>query len=63
MTLGFKAFCKGKQPIEIFTAKSVYEAQCMAARLWNMKPSQQYKISIVLCEKDGQPVVHSTTEL
>lgn len=58
MKLGFKAFCHGKQPIEITTAKSVYEAQCMAARLWNMKPSQQHRISVVLCEKDGEQVTH-----
>jgi hypothetical protein len=56
--LGFKAFCTGKRPIEITTASSAYEAQCMAARLWNLKPSQQHKVSVVLCEKDDEQVTH-----
>ena len=60
--LGFKAYCTGKQPIEITTAKSSYEAQCMAATLWNMKPSQRHKITVVLCEKDGQQVTHTAVD-
>jgi hypothetical protein len=62
MQLGYKAFYPGKHPIEITTAKSSYEAQCMAATLWNLKPSQRYKVTVVLCEKDGQQVTHVATE-
>lgn len=58
----YKAFCTGKTPIEIMGAKSSYDAQCRAAVVWNMKPSQRHKITVVLCEKDGQQITHVATE-
>jgi hypothetical protein len=58
----YKAFYKGKQPIEIHTAKTSYEAQCMAATIWNLKPSKRCDVTVVLAEKDGKPVVHVATE-
>lgn len=63
MKLGYKAFYRGKTPIEITQATSSYEAQKLAAEVWNLKPSQRHNVTVVLCEKDGVPVVHSTTEL
>ena len=62
MANNYKAFCTGKHPIEISNAESSYAAQCQAAVLWNMKPSQRYKITVVLCEKDGKQVTHIATE-
>ena len=57
---GYKAFLKGKQPIEVY-ADSSYAAQCQAAVLWNLKPSKRCEITVVLCEKDGQQVTHVAT--
>jgi hypothetical protein len=62
-TLKFKAFFGGKQPIEITTAKSAYEAQCMAATLWNLKPSKRHMVHVVLCEVDGRQIIHSAGSL
>lgn len=63
MSKVFKCFHVKKQPIEIYTANSSYEAQCKAAELWNMKPSKRHEITVMLAEKDGQPVVNSTSGL
>ena len=54
---GYKAFCTGKNPIEVY-ADTSYRAQCQAAVSWNMKPSQRHKITVVLCEKQGEQVTH-----
>lgn len=62
MQLGFIALFNGKK-LEIRDASSLYDAQCKAAALWNVKPSQRYKIAVVLCEKDGQQVTHDTASL
>ena len=59
---GFKAFFKGKTPIEVY-ADSSYAAQCQAAVLWNLKPSKRCEITVVCCEVKGEQVTHSTTEL
>ena len=59
---GFKAFFKGKTPIEVYAASS-YQAQCQAAVLWNLKPSNRCEITVICCEKDGKQVTHSTTDL
>ncbi len=58
---GYKAFYKGKQPIEVY-ASSSYEAQCDAATLWNLKPSKRCDVTVVLCEKQGEQVTHIATE-
>jgi len=59
---GYKAFCRGKQAIEVY-ANSVLAAQEQAGRVWNLKPSQWHKITVVLCEKNGETVTHSTASL
>ena len=58
----YKAFMSGKTPIIITTANSSFEAQKMAATLWNLKPSQRHKVTVVLAEKDGKPVTHNPAE-
>lgn len=51
---GYIAFYRGKQ-IEVRAATS-YEAQQKAAQQFKAKKS--YEVTVVLCEKDGQQVVH-----
>ena len=58
---GYKAFYKGKNPIEVY-ADTSYQAQCQAAVLWNLKPSKRCDITVVLCEKAGEQVAHVATE-
>lgn len=60
--MNYKAFYAGKHPIEIYDAKSSYDAQCRAAVVWNLKPSQRPNVTVVLCEKDGEQVIHVATE-
>lgn len=58
---GYKCFYKRHQPIEIYAATS-YEAQCRAAEVWNLKPSQRKDVTVMLCEKpDGTQVEHAPT--
>lgn len=54
---GYKAFCGKKHPIEVH-ADTSYQAQCQAAVLWNMRPSDRHKITVILCEKAGEQVTH-----
>jgi hypothetical protein len=54
----YKAFLANKLPIDILNCKTSYEAQQRAATLWNLKPSQRSKITVVLCEKDSEQVIH-----
>jgi hypothetical protein len=56
---GYKAFYKGKS-IEVH-ANSSYEAQKIAAERFKAKKS--YEVHVVLAEKDGKEVTHSTTEI
>lgn len=51
---GFKCFYKGKTPIEVYSDTS-YHAQQQAAVVWNLKPSKRCDITVVLCEKQGEP--------
>jgi hypothetical protein len=37
-------------------AKSSYEAQCLAAVKMGVKPKYQYKIVVILAEKNGETV-------
>ena len=53
---GYKAFYKGKE-IEV-QANSSYEAQCKAAEIFKAK--KRYEVDVVLCEKNGEQVVHTT---
>ena len=54
----YKCFYKKFRPIEITTATTSYEAQCRAAEVWNLKPSQRKDVTVVLCEKNGEQVTH-----
>lgn len=51
---GYIALYKGRQ-IEVY-AETSYEAQVKAAEFF--KARKQYEVSVHLCEKDGEEVVH-----
>lgn len=53
---GYIAFYRGKQ-VEVY-ADSSYEAQQKAAAM--LKVRKSYEVTVMLAEKDGQQVVHST---
>jgi hypothetical protein len=53
---GYIAFYRGKQ-IEVH-ATSSYEAQQKAAAIFKTRKS--YEVTVMLAEKDGQQVIHST---
>lgn len=53
---GYIAFFRGKQ-IEVH-AQTSYEAQQKAAQLF--KARKAYEVTVVLAERDGQQVEHST---
>lgn len=52
---GYKAFYKGRQT-EVM-ADTSDQAQQKAAAFFKAKKS--YEVTVVLCEKQGQPVVHT----
>jgi len=56
---GYIAFYRGKQ-LEVL-ADSSYAAQLKAAALFKARKS--YEVTVVLAERDGQQVVHSTGDL
>ena len=56
---GYIAFYRGKQ-LEVL-ADSSYAAQLKAAALF--KAHKAYEVTVVLAERDGQQVVHSTGDL
>ncbi len=56
---GYIALYRGKQ-IEVY-ANSSYEAQKEAAAQLAVHPSKRYLITVVLCEKEDEQVVHSTS--
>ncbi len=56
---GYKAFYRNNT-LEVY-ADSSYEAQQKAARLFKARKS--YDVTVVLCEKEGKQVVHSTASL
>lgn len=56
---GYVAFFKGKQT-EVY-AKTSYEAQQKAAAFFKARKS--YEVTVVLAEKGGAPVIHSTASL
>lgn len=53
---GYIALYNGKK-IEVI-AETSYKAQVEAARVLNVKEKNRYKISVYLCEKNGEPVTH-----
>jgi hypothetical protein len=58
---GYKTFYGNKQPIDVYAGSS-YAAQLRAATVWNLKPSQRWKITVVLAQLNGEPVTHIATE-
>jgi hypothetical protein len=54
---GYKCFYRGKT-CEVYAASS-YEAQQKAALVFKAKKS--YEVTVVLCEKAGEQVVHTPT--
>lgn len=55
---GYIAFYKGKQ-VEVL-ADTSYEAQTRATKRLGVKPKNQYQVTVMLAEKDGKQVTHST---
>ena len=56
---GYKAFYKGKS-IELY-ANTSCEAQKKAAEVF--KARKAYQVTVVLCEKAGEQVIHSTADI
>jgi hypothetical protein len=57
---GYKAFYGGKS-IEIYATTS-YEAWKLAVEKFKAPKKKAHMVTVVLCEKDGVTVTHSTTE-
>ena len=51
---GYKAFYKGRE-IEVM-ANTSYEAQKAAAL--RFKAKKAYEVTVILCEKHGEPITH-----
>lgn len=58
--LGYVAFYNGKRH-ELY-APSLYAAKLAAVAHFKPPKSKAHMVSVVLAEKDGQPVVHVATE-
>ena len=56
---GYKALYRGKW-LEVY-ANTSFEAQTKAAV--QFKARKQYEVTVILCEKAGQQVIHSTSEV
>lgn len=56
---GYIAFYKGKR-LEVY-AETSYQAQVKAAKEFKAKKS--YDVTVMLAEKDGQPVIHDPAVL
>lgn len=56
---GYVCFYKGKK-VEVY-AETSFVAQQKAATL--LKAKRAYEVTVVLAEKDGEAVVHSTVEV
>jgi len=57
---GYKAFYNGKQA-DIY-AESLYQAKMEAIKHFKPRRSQEHMVSVVLCEKDGETVVHQPVD-
>ena len=57
---GYKAFYNGRT-VEVYAATQ-FAAQIATAEKMKVPPKKRYLVAVVLCEKAGQPVTHSTTE-
>lgn len=58
---GYIAFYQGKR-IELHAA-SLYAAKLQAVKLFDVPKSKRGLISVMLKEKNGQPVIHSTASI
>lgn len=58
---GYKAFF-GNATIEVY-AESWHKAKVEAIAKLKVPKSKRHMVSVVLCEKDNNPVTHSTTEI
>lgn len=56
---GYVCFFKGKR-IEVY-ANTSYDAQKKAAEIFRAKKS--YEVTVVIAEKDGAPIIHSTSSI
>lgn len=56
---GYVCFYRGKR-IEVY-ANTSFEAQEKAAKIFKAKKT--YEITVVLAEKNGNPVIHSTSSI
>lgn len=56
---GYKAFYRGRS-IEV-TAETSFKAQAIAATIF--KARKAYEVTVMLCEKNGEQVTHSTVAL
>jgi len=57
---GYKAFYSGRET-EVY-ASSTHEAWKLAVAKLGVSAKKAYLVSVVLCEKDGVTVSHSTAE-
>lgn len=55
---GYMGFYNGKT-CEVY-ADSLYAAKLKAVEHFKPRKSQQHMVSVVLCEKNGEQVTHST---
>lgn len=55
---GYVCFWKGKR-IEVY-ADTSFEAQEKAAAQLKVKPKKSYEVTVMLAEKNGEQVTHST---
>jgi hypothetical protein len=58
---GYKAFYNGKE-IDVYALTS-YAAQCLAVEKFKAPKSKAHMVSVMLCEKDGEQVTHSTASI
>lgn len=58
---GYIAFY-GSQQIPVY-ALTQYAAKCIAVAKFKAPKSKAHLVSVMLCEKDGEPVTHSTASL
>lgn len=56
---GYKAFYKGRT-CNVY-ANTSFEAQQKAALM--LRAKKRYDVSVVICEKDGQQITHSTASI
>jgi len=57
---GYKAFYNGKS-IELY-AESLFAAKQKAVAAFKVSAKKQHMVSVVLCEKNGEVVSHSSSE-